>query len=78
MLEHIDAELTGSREPVTDLHEMHLDSIYRVVESKLWPVKQSHEHSGDEADPSRSSKNRPRSLRTRDEQVPELRDGTRE
>ena len=48
------------------------------MESKLWPGMQSHEHSGDEVDPSRSSRSRPRSLRARDEQVPELRDGTRE
>ena len=32
---------------------------------------QGHEHSGDEADPSRSSRSRPRPLRARDEQVPE-------
>ena len=35
------------------------------MESKLWPGMQSHEHSGDEADPSRSSRRRPRSLRAR-------------
>ena len=43
----------------------------------LWPGMQSHEHSGDEADPSRSSRSRPRSLRPRTEQVPGLRDGTK-
>ena len=52
---------------MTNLHEMHQDSINRAVESKLWPGIQM-----DEADP------RPRSLRPRIEQVPELRDGTRE
>lgn len=39
---------------------------------------QSRQHSVDEADPVRSSRCRPRSLRARDEQVPKLRDGTRE
>ena len=34
MLEHIDAELTGSREPVTNLHEMHQDSNNRVVDGE--------------------------------------------
>ena len=55
-----------------------IPSIVLCMESKLWPGMQSHEHSGDGADRSRSSRSRRRSLRARDEQVPELRDGTRE
>ena len=38
---------------MTNLHEMHQDSINRVVDmdSKLLPGMQSRDHSGDEADP---------------------------
>ena len=45
MLEHIDAEFTGSRDPVANLHEMHQDSVFRALDGE-----QAGEHSGDEAD----------------------------